>query len=99
MKILFLLPISISLLGCSSISGFYEADPLFRQQSDLLNDEEYIVDLNKLQARVNSATTENLRNDLIEDLLTISDSSCARHQASVIAGLNTWYKATINLNG
>ena len=98
MKILFLLPISISLLGCSSISGFYEADPLFRQQSDLLNDEEYIVDLNKLQARVNSATTENLRNDLIEDLLTISDSSCARHQASVIAGLNTWNVTTGSLS-
>lgn len=98
MKILMVTTLLFILAGCSSISGYYEADPLFKQQSDLLNNEEDIVDVTKLQARVAAATTIDLRNDLIEDLLTISDRSCARHQASVIAGLNTWNVTTGTLS-
>lgn len=98
MKLIFI-TVAISLLaGCSSIAGFYEADPLFKQQSDLLKNDEDIVDVNKLQTRVTAATTVDLRNSLIEDLLTISDRSCARHQASIIAGLNTWNVTTGTLS-
>ncbi|MEX1222228.1 MAG: hypothetical protein WEA82_08965 [Idiomarina sp.] len=93
MKILGLL-IAVVISGCSSLAGYYEADPLFNQQSDLLKDDEDIVDVFKLQNRVTEATTKDLRNELIQDLLTISDRSCARHQASIIAGLNTWNVAT-----
>lgn len=98
MKIFILTTMMVLLAGCSSISGFYEADPLFRQQSDLLTSDVDIVDVTKLQARVTAATTIDLRNALIEDLLTISDRSCARHQASVIAGLNTWNVTTGTLS-
>lgn len=93
MKCLVLLIVCV-ISGCSSLAGYYEADPLFKQQSDLLKDDEDIVDVSKLQTRVTVATTPELRNALIQDLLTISDRSCARHQASIIAGLNTWNVAT-----
>lgn len=98
MRILFVVSIVYYLSGCSSVAGYYEADPLFKQQSDLLSEGEDIVNITKLQARVSAATTVDLRNALIEDLLTISDRSCARHQASIIAGLNTWNVATGTLS-
>ncbi|MFT6389443.1 MAG: hypothetical protein ACJAUP_002835 [Cellvibrionaceae bacterium] len=84
--------------GCSSIAGYYEADPLFKQQSDLLKVDEDIVDISKLQTRVTAATDKLKRNNLFEDLITISDRSCARHQAAILAGLNTWNVATGTLS-
>lgn len=92
-NILFLLVITI-ISGCTAISGYYEADPLFKQQSDLLDDKIDIVDVDKLETRVSAATTPPLRNQLLEELLTISDRSCARHQASIIATVNTWNVST-----
>ncbi|GFD91024.1 hypothetical protein KUL152_32500 [Tenacibaculum sp. KUL152] len=82
------------LSGCTTVPGYYEADPLFNQQSDLLSTDVDIVDTNKLQQRVTAVTDKALRNALVEDLLTISDRVCARHQSSIIAGLNTWNVAT-----
>lgn len=98
MRLSLTLLLLLAVSGCSSISGYYEADPLFKQQSDLLKDDEDIVDINKLQTKVNAVTTKAARNDLIEELLTISDRSCARHQASIIAGLNTWNVTTGTLS-
>jgi hypothetical protein len=90
--------LAISASGCSAISGYYEADPLFLQQSDLLDEEEDIVDVKKLQKRVKAVTDKVKRNALLEDLLTISDRSCARHQSSILAGLNTWNVSTGTLS-
>lgn len=98
MKYIFFHLLFIFLSGCSSISGYYEADPLFKQQSDLLKTDEDIVDLTKLGERVSAATDAVKRNALFEDLLTISDRSCSRHQASILAGLNTWNVSTGTLS-
>ncbi|UAA38330.1 hypothetical protein KIH87_16830 [Paraneptunicella aestuarii] len=98
MKKILIILMLVGLYGCSSVSGLYEADPLFKQQSDLLEADTDIVDVKKLQQRVNAVSDEKSRNALLEDLLTISDRSCARHQASIMAGLNTWNVSTGSLS-
>ena len=76
--------------GCTHFYGPYEADPLFEQQSDLLDDKTKTISLTKLKERVDLVYNSDSRNQLLEELLTISDRSCARHQASIIAWANAW---------
>jgi len=97
MKYLILLLIA-SLYGCA---GYYEADPLFKQQSNLLvdNTDEIIVNADELKKRVDKVNDSTvLRNQLIEELLTISDRSCAKHHSHIISNLNTWNVSTGTLS-
>lgn len=84
--------------GCSLVPNYYEADPIFKQQSNLLKDDDdgYViqVDSEKLKNRADEANDYLLRNQLLEELLTISDRSCSRHHATIIANVNTWNIAT-----
>lgn len=82
------------LSGCSTIGGQYEADPIMKQQTDLLETGKDIVDTAKLSARIANATNQSSRNVLIGELVTISDRVCSQHQASIIANANTWNVAT-----
>lgn len=87
--------IALLTAGCSSLSGYYEADPLFKQQSDLLEEDTDIVDIDKLQDRVKAIGNDTeKRNILLEELLTISDRSCSRHQASIVSTANAWNVST-----
>lgn len=98
LKTIYLLVYTLLISSCSTITGYYEADPLFKQQSDLLKDDEDIIDANKLSARIDLVKNVNTRNALLNEIITISDRICTRHQASIISGLNTWNVATGTLS-
>jgi hypothetical protein len=78
------------------LRGAFEADPLFTQQSHLVKvkDKKYIVDFEVLQKSINDATDNIMRNALLEELITISDRSCASHQSVILANSNTWNVGT-----
>ncbi len=95
----FLCVVLFSLMGCVGkvIPNFYEADPIFIEQSDLLKPGVDGVDLGKLKNRIDSVNSIDTRNTLVLDLLTISERVCSRHQASIMANSNTWNVVTGSL--
>lgn len=82
------------LSACGTVPGYYEADPIFREPTGLLQDKTDIVDMTKLNSRVMAVDSKEKRNELIIDLVTISERMCSRHQSSIIANANTWNVAT-----
>lgn len=93
-KLIMLMVVCCSSVGCTLVSDHYEANPIMHQQSDLLEDGQDIVSTKKLSDRVSSAESEILRNALAIDLISLSDRVCSAHQAAIIANSNTWNVAT-----
>jgi hypothetical protein len=76
--------------GCSAIAKPYEANPIMREQSDLLQKDEDVVDVTKLKEKVAAAKTKAIRNDLIIELVAISDRVCSAHMSAIVANANAW---------
>jgi hypothetical protein len=61
-----------------------------KQQSKLLEKDKDVVDVEELQKRVSQVDDKAKRNELINELITISDRVCSRHQAAILANVNAW---------
>lgn len=91
LKRIFIVAVSgLSLIGCSTVAKPYEANPIMEQQSDLLEEGKDVVNVEKLHAKVIAATDKAKRDELMNELITISDRVCSLHQAKIIANANTW---------
>lgn len=97
MKMLHCIAVFITFLsiGCTHIAKEYEIEPIFAQYSDLLNSTNSTpIDTVQLKNRIDSAKNQTQRNELIDELIMISDVACSCHQSQIIANSNTWNIAT-----
>nr|VFJ56607.1 MAG: hypothetical protein BECKDK2373C_GA0170839_105412 [Candidatus Kentron sp. DK] len=75
--------------GCSWIADKYQADPIMAVQTDLLKPNEEAVDGKKLEKRIAAiGQDKGKRDELVNELLMLSDRVCSNHQAEIIANAN-----------
>ena len=101
MKYIILVSVCIFSTACSIIPDSYQANVLFNQGSDLLDNSDKkidVVDQKALEDRVSAVNNYLTRNQLIDELLSISDRSCSRHHALIMANANSWNVSTGTLS-
>ena len=98
MKNLIILVISISTLltGCRSGGGLHKTDSMFQMDSNLLVEKSNRVDMEKLKSKIVSINNANLvekklkRNNLLNELIMISNEQCNIHKGSIFRNQATW---------
>lgn len=85
---------AVGLTGCASVNNLYDPVPLLDEPYSLTIKGALIIDDNVLKERISEVTGKAERNKLFEEILTISDKSCAFHQRDIIANANKWNIAT-----
>lgn len=92
------------LSGCGHFAKNYQANPVL-ESSDLLNVEKTAVDPDKLKNKIKAVKDagENekvaLRDELLQELIRISDNVCSLHEATIMSNANTWNVSTGTISG
>ena len=96
LKTFALTPIALLAVGCSHFAATYEADPIF-VESDLFDSKSQTVNSKELKSRVMHIKLPADRDDLLFEIIRISDKVCSLHEAHIVAMSNAWNLSTGSL--
>lgn len=99
---IFILFILLTIVGCSRIAETYRVDPVInrvpKKGGYYINDGDTIDATNKeFKDRIRDIKNQEQRNDLMNEIISLSNNSCELHKAKIIANSNTWNIASGSL--
>ncbi|WP_374500096.1 hypothetical protein [Zoogloea sp.] len=100
-KLAGILTVVALLEGCGTVAEYYRADPIMRRNLSSGAPSYYSKDGNSVDVtnpefatKVASINTKDGRNQLVRELMSVSDDVCELHKAKIIANSNTWNIST-----
>ena len=94
-----MLVVFIGMSGCGFIAEKYMVDPITNRKPEkasyYINDGKTIDLTNEdFQKKIKAVSTKQERNDILNEIKTLSDNECEIHKAFIISNSNTWNVGT-----